>query len=256
MHPLWTKKLSVLSIVFSIALLGVNTTVFGRWHFHGGNVIDVSNEIKQIALKIKESDIAKELKNIAAYGKQYNETFKELQEIKIAVQDTLGSLRGLRNAAGGILDTPKQAKKEIEKLYSPSFIVEHPATSLKDYSLYIRQRESAEQEATLTRSNQIGQVNETIADETAKIMSDYSSGVISEQQKNLLLKSMLVQSKNSQALVNNQILLGEITQEAAETAENNVAEIAGKMQQTQITTDNNPETAERMKKVRLPELPR
>ena len=87
-------------------------------------------------------------------------------------------------------------------------------------------------------------------------MSDYSSGVISEQQKNLLLKSMLVQSKNSQALVNNQILLGEITQEAAETAENNVAEIAGKMQQIQITTDNNPETAERMKKVRLPELPR
>lgn len=183
MHPLWTKKLSVLSIVFSIALLGANTMVFGRWHFHGGNVIDVSNEIKQIALKIKESDIAKELKNIADYGKQYNETFKELQEIKIAVQDTLGSLRGLRNAAGGILDTPKQAKKEIEKLYSPSFIVEHPATSLKDYSLYIRQRETAEQESTLTRSNQIGQVNETIADETAKIMSDYSSGVISEQQK-------------------------------------------------------------------------
>ena len=79
MQTHWKKKIGILSIVFSIALLGANTTVFGRWHFHGGNVIDVSNEIKQIALKIKESDIAQELKNIADYGKQYNETIKELE---------------------------------------------------------------------------------------------------------------------------------------------------------------------------------
>ena len=96
----------------------------------------------------------------------------------------------LRSQQGNRGAVERESKKEIEKLYSPSFIVEHPATSLKDYSLYIRQRETAEQESTLTRSNQIGQVNETIADETAKIMSDYSSGVISEQQKNLLLKSV------------------------------------------------------------------
>lgn len=79
MHPLWTKKLSVLSIVFSIALLGANTTVFGRWHFHGGNVIDVSNEIKQIALKIKESDIAQELKILLTMG---NNTMKHLKNCK------------------------------------------------------------------------------------------------------------------------------------------------------------------------------
>ena len=62
MQTHWKKKIGILSIVFSIALLGANTTVFGRWHFHGGNVIDVSNEIKQILLTMG-SNTMKHLKN-------------------------------------------------------------------------------------------------------------------------------------------------------------------------------------------------
>lgn len=44
-----------------------------------------------------------------------------------------------------------------------------------------------------------------------KILSDYSKGVISEKQKELMLKALIATSKNTNAMLNNQVMVNAVT---------------------------------------------
>lgn len=246
-----TRNIKI-TIATCVCLLSVASSfAFG---FHGGTINDIQNRIKEEVLKLKDSEIAQKFNELKELQKTYNEQFKELAKYKEDINHTISNLRGLTKEAGGILDEPKKARNELKDLYTFEFLNDENNLTFKGVSSDIADKHEAENTSTFTRANQLNEITQDINAEMEKVMKDYSDGVISEQQKNLLLQSLLLQSKNANALTKNQMTLNTIYNDASQSAENKIATGVSKEQSFQLNTDE--AHKQRIKELQLNALPR
>lgn len=213
-----------LAIIAGVAVV-LATSAMARVHFHGGTIHDPRNEIKEKILNTKLDKISEQIK----IAKNNLETWtKPLDNIKAYGDDikrVMSDLNAFKKDTQGILHNEQQSIKE---LYNLKINDESTIGDLKREQQRLDRLHENEIIHTLERANNASEANEVINQQAQDILKQYNDGVISEQQKNAMLQSLLVLAKNNNAMVENQSFANELANHARQHSEEVTKQVMGK----------------------------
>ena len=247
--------ISVIFISF-IAIFIVFSTAEG-WRFRGGTVEDIINGIKQTVEKVKQSEIAQQYGVLKEYQKEYNSVLKELKSFGEEVQ-SLAHADIFDMKLDGILSAQNQTQKDIKARMMEIDFSKEGLTSetLKENGKRFDAVQEQEILNTVQRANQMQEFEESIQAQVDKILADRQAGVISETQKNLLLKSLLVQTKNANAIVANQAVINDSAELMRQRAEARIVQAIQMQNSFTIPDEDNEYHRKKLEEVQMDRLPR
>lgn len=204
----------------------VSSTAFA-WHFHGGNVRDFINEIKEKVETAKQSDIAKKVNDLKDLQKAYNANLKDLQKV---VTDSR-SLFDKPNYTKGMLNSDN-AKKELKDLYtikldgsSNNFF-----DSMHNEMDRVQNQALVERQQTVTVANDIERLNQEIAMQTKKINDmETNSSLYSEEQKKSALLVLQTKQEQLNGLLETQASMVDTSDVAITNMEHHIGEATSGM---------------------------
>ena len=184
------KKIFISGIIVSFIMFFSVFSIAEGWHFRGGTVEDIINGIKQTVEKVKQSEIAQQYGVLKEYQKEYNSVLKELKSFGEEVQ-SLAHADIFDMKLDGVLAAQNQTQKDIkDRMMEIDFSKEGlTSETLKENSKRFDAMQEQEILNTVQRANQMQDFETAIQTQVDKILADRQAGVISETQKNLLLKS-------------------------------------------------------------------
>ena len=109
---------------------------------------------------------------------------------------------------------------------------------------------------TVQRANQMQDFETAIQTQVDKILADRQAGVISETQKNLLLKSLLVQTKNANAIVSNQAAINDSAELMRQRAEARIVQAIQMQHSFAIPDEDNEYHRKKLEEAQMDRLPR
>ena len=109
---------------------------------------------------------------------------------------------------------------------------------------------------TVQRANQMQDFETAIQTQVDKILADRQAGVISETQKNLLLKSLLVQTKNANAIVANQAAINDSAELMRQRAEARIVQAIQMQHSFAIPDEDNEYHRKKLEEAQMDRLPR
>ena len=247
--------ISVIFISF-IILFGVFSTAEG-WRFRGGTVEDIINGIKQTVEKVKQSEIAQQYGILKEYQKEYNSVLKELKSFGEEVQ-TLTHADIFDMKLDGILSAQNQTQSDIkDRMMEIDFSKEGlTSNTLRENKNRFDAMQEQEILNTVQRANQMQEFEESIQAQVDKILADRQAGVSSETQKNLLLKSLLGQTKNANAIVANQAVINDSAELMRQRAEARIVQAIQMQNSFTIPDEDNEYHRKKLEEVQMDRLPR
>ena len=242
--------------IFFIMFFSVFNIAEG-WRFWDGTVEDIINGIKQTVNKVKQSEIAQQYGVLKEYQQEYNSVLKELKSFGEEVQ-TLTHADIFDIKLDGILSTQNQTQKDIkERMMEIDFSKEGlTSETLKENSKRFDAMQEQEILNTVQRANQMQDFETAIQTQVDKILADRQAGVISEMQKNLLLKSLLVQTKNANAIVANQAAINDSAALMRQRAEARIVQAIQMQHSFTTPEDDNEYHRKKLEEVQMDRLPR
>ena len=193
----------------------VSSTAFA-WHFHGGNVRDFINEIKEKVETAKQSDIAKKVNDL-----------KDLQKV---VTDSR-SLFDKLNYTKGILNSDN-AKKELKDLYTIKLdgSSDNFFNSIHNEMDRVQNQALVERQQTVTVANDIERLNQEIAMQTKKINDmETNSSLYSEEQKKSALLVLQTKQEQLNGLLETQASMVDTSDVAITNMEHHIGEATSGM---------------------------
>ena len=251
------KKPFIICIVISFLIIFSVFNIAEGWHFRGGTVEDIINGIKQTVEKVKQSEIAQQYGVLKDYQKEYNSVLKELKSFGEEVQ-TLTHADIFDMKLDGILSAQNQTQKDIkDRMMEIDFSKEGlTSDTLRENKNRFDAMQEQEILNTVQRANQMQEFEESIYAQVDKILADRQAGVISETQKNLLLKSLLVQTKNANAIVANQAAINDSSALMRQRAEARIVQAIQMQHSFTIPDENNEYHRKRLEEAQMDRLPR
>lgn len=235
------KIASVLGVSFMLS-----TTALA-W-FHGGTVHDVHNEIKQAVEKAKLGEIEGKIGKIKENMKTMNKPLENLAALRDDIQNSIGALNAFKKKTTGILNDEKNSLKE---LYTIKLADEATLTNLEKESKRLDALQEKEILQTIDTANDTSEAAVAVQNEVKKVRQEYSEGLISEQQKNVLLKGLAARMANVNAMNEAQSAANTMAADAREASERQMTAVIGKQYEFGIEGNQNKATSEQVAESRI-----
>ena len=212
-----SKKLIYIMATLTTTFV-ISSTAFA-WHFHGGNVRDFINEIKEKVETAKQSDIAKKVNDLKELQKAYNANLKDLQKV---VTDSR-SLFDKLNYTKGMLNSDN-AKKELKDLYTIKLdgSSDNFFNSMHNEMDRVQNQALVERQQTVTVANDIERLNQEIAMQT-------NSSLYSEEQKKSALLVLQTKQEQLNGLLETQASMVDTSDVAITNMEHHIGEATSGM---------------------------
>lgn len=207
----WKKIIIPVAVGF---LSVVIVTSFASAKFRGGSVIDVARVAKETQKVIEETKILSEITTLHDLQEEFFKVIDDLGQLENDVLTVVEEANILSNSVNGIIGAKNTYQAKVENLYSIDFLSNKYGNTPEAWKDN-HKRLSEAYENEYKNSIDVAQKSEDISSKIGllrdKILSDYSKGVISEKQKELMLKALLATSKNTNAMLNNQVMVNAVT---------------------------------------------
>lgn len=208
------KKLFIFLFLLLFGIAGIFRAEAWGWHFHGGNIEDIPNRIKQAIETAKQSEIVLQFK-------QLHDDYKDIMAVWKPFEKSVTSLYGFvfetihENPVSELLRTGDEIKEINKKLdvrtkanlnYKNAGHVNVPETREKNYDAWMKKHEE-EYIKTLSVSNQAEETSTKLSNFTKNILADKSGNAYASAQKRALLSVARNQAKNTATQLQAQSLI-------------------------------------------------
>ena len=243
------NKKTAIILLLVISTILTSTTVYARWHFKGGTVHDVINEVQEKILTAKEKYITNQVERIEELKRIAN---TKLSDITTPIQNITKELSVFKKETDSLLSyEPNRAKEELKNLYKINI-----NGSYADKLENVRDLQQLEIDTTLTKANAVQSDIQELQKEVDRINADYSAGIISEKQKIALLRAINAQMVNAKSLVESQRDMNEMSDDATRYNEQRIANSVISDQNLSLPGRNMDEMNKEAEKYRIKSLPR
>lgn len=204
------KKKVIISITAGLLSMIIATS-FASAKFRGGSVIDVARVAKETQKVVEETKILSEITTLRDLQEEF---FGYLGQVEKEVLTVVKEANILSNSVNGIIGAENTYQAKVENLYSIDFLSDKYGNTPEAWKAnHARLSEAYEKEYknSVDVAQKSADISSRIELQRDKILNDYSKGVISEKQKELMLKGLLATSKNTNAMLSNQVMVNAIT---------------------------------------------
>lgn len=251
------KKIIVISATVGLLSMMIVTSASAK--FRGGSVIDAARVVKEAQKVIEETNILAEITKIRDIREEIFSHFEDLALFKNSVLDIVKEANILSNSVNGIIGAEDSYKEKVESLYSIDFLTNKYGNTPEAWKdNYERLSEAYENEYKY--SVDVAQKSEDIISKVdlqrEKILKDYSKGIISEKQKELMLKALLVASKNANAMLNNQVIVNAITDDMRTRTKEKLVDAQRQYHSFGFVSADDPKHLKAIEENKITELPK
>ena len=250
------KKVIISAAVGLLSIMIV--TSFASAKFRGGSVIDAARVVKETQKVVEETKILSEITKIRELQEEFFNHFKHLGEFKNNVLQIAKEANILSNSVNGIIGGAGY-KDKVEELYSIDFLTNKYGNTPEAWKSN-QERLSKAYENEYKNSIDVAQKSEKISSQVdlqrEKILDNYSKGVISETQKELLLKALLATTKNTNAMLNNQVMVNAVTEDMQERTKEKMAAAQRQYHSFGFVSEDDPKHKKAIEENKITELPK
>ena len=207
------KKKVIISITVGLLSMIIATS-FASAKFRGGSVIDVARVAKETQKVVEETKILSEITTLRDLQEEFFGFIDDLGQVEKEVLTVVKEANILSNSVNGIIGAENTYQAKVENLYSIDFLSDKYGNTPEAWKAnHARLSEAYEKEYknSVDVAQKSADISSRIELQRDKILNDYSKGVISEKQKELMLKGLLATSKNTNAMLSNQVMVNAIT---------------------------------------------
>ena len=207
------KKKVIISITAGLLSMIIATS-FASAKFRGGSVIDVARVAKETQKVVEETKILSEITTLRDLQEEFFGFIDDLGQVEKEVLKVVKEANILSNSVNGIIGAENTYQAKVENLYSIDFLSDKYGNTPEAWKAnHARLSEAYEKEYknSVDVAQKSADISSRIELQRDKILNDYSKGVISEKQKELMLKGLLATSKNTNAMLSNQVMVNAIT---------------------------------------------
>ena len=207
------KKKVIISITAGLLSMVIATS-FASAKFRGGSVIDVARVAKETQKVVEETKILSEITTLRDLQEEFFGFIDDLGQVEKEVLTVVKEANILSNSVNGIIGAENTYQAKVENLYSIDFLSDKYGNTPEAWKAnHARLSEAYEKEYknSVDVAQKSADISSRIELQRDKILNDYSKGVISEKQKELMLKGLLATSKNTNAMLSNQVMVNAIT---------------------------------------------
>ena len=207
------KKKVIISITAGLLSMIIATS-FASAKFRGGSVIDVARVAKETQKVVEETIILSEITTLRDLQEEFFGFIDDLGQVEKEVLTVVKEANILSNSVNGIIGAENTYQAKVENLYSIDFLSDKYGNTPEAWKAnHARLSEAYEKEYknSVDVAQKSADISSRIELQRDKILNDYSKGVISEKQKELMLKGLLATSKNTNAMLSNQVMVNAIT---------------------------------------------
>lgn len=207
------KKKVIISITAGLLSMIIATS-FASAKFRGGSVIDVARVAKETQKVVEETKILSEITTLRDLQEEFFGFIDDLGQVEKEVLTVVKEANILSNSVNGIIGAENTYQAKVENLYSINFLSDKYGNTPEAWKAnHARLSEAYEKEYknSVDVAQKSADISSRIELQRDKILNDYSKGVISEKQKELMLKGLLATSKNTNAMLSNQVMVNAIT---------------------------------------------
>ena len=207
------KKKVIISITAGLLSMIIATS-FASAKFRGGSVIDVARVAKETQKVVEETKILSEITTLRDLQEEFFGFIDDLGQVEKEVLTVVKEANILSNSVNGIIGAENTYQAKVENLYSIDFLSDKYGNTPEAWKAnHARLSEAYEKEYknSVDVAQKSADISSRIELQRDKILNDYSKGVISEKQKELMLKGLLATSKNTNAMLSNQVMVNAIT---------------------------------------------
>lgn len=207
------KKKVIISITAGLLSMIIATS-FASAKFRGGSVIDVARVAKETQKVVEETKILSEITTLRDLQEEFFGFIDDLGQVEKEVLTVVKEANILSNSVNGIIGAENTYQAKVENLYSIDFLSDKYGNTPEAWKAnHARLSETYEKEYknSVDVAQKSADISSRIELQRDKILNDYSKGVISEKQKELMLKGLLATSKNTNAMLSNQVMVNAIT---------------------------------------------
>lgn len=207
------KKKVIISITAGLLSMIIATS-FASAKFRGGSVIDVARVAKETQKVVEETKILSEITTLRDLQEEFFGFIDDLGQVEKEVLTVVKEANILSNSVNGIIGAENTYQAKVENLYSIDFLSDKYGNTPEAWKTnHARLSEAYEKEYknSVDVAQKSADISSRIELQRDKILNDYSKGVISEKQKELMLKGLLATSKNTNAMLSNQVMVNAIT---------------------------------------------
>lgn len=252
------KKKIIIPVVASV-LAVMLVTSFASAKFKGGSVVDAARVIKEAQKVVEETKILADITKLKELREEFYSHLEDLGMFKNNVSSIVKEANILSDSVNGLIGDQDTYKESVESLYSIDFLTEKYGNTPEAWKAN-RERLTAAYESEYKNSIQVAQKSEDIISkidrQRAEILDNYSKGVISETQKELLLKGLLVTSKNTNAMLNNQVMVNAITDNMQERTKEKLGDAQRQYHSFGFVSKDDPKHQKAIEENKISELPR
>lgn len=207
------KKKVIISITAGLLSMIIATS-FASAKFRCGSVIDVARVAKETQKVVEETKILSEITTLRDLQEEFFGFIDDLGQVEKEVLTVVKEANILSNSVNGIIGAENTYQAKVENLYSIDFLSDKYGNTPEAWKAnHARLSEAYEKEYknSVDVAQKSADISSRIELQRDKILNDYSKGVISEKQKELMLKGLLATSKNTNAMLSNQVMVNAIT---------------------------------------------
>lgn len=207
------KKKVIISITAGLLSMIIATS-FASAKFRGGSVIDVARVAKETQKVVEETKILSEITTLRDLQEEFFGFIDDLGQVEKEVLTVVKEANILSNSVNGIIGAENTYQAKVENLYSIDFLSDKYGNTPEAWKAnHARLSEAYEKEYknSVDVAQKSADISSRIELQRDKILNNYSKGVISEKQKELMLKGLLATSKNTNAMLSNQVMVNAIT---------------------------------------------
>ena len=252
----WKKIIISVAVGF---LSVVIVTSFASAKFRGGSVIDVARVAKETQKVIEETKILSEITTLHDLQEEFFKVLDDLGQLENDVLTVVEEANILSNSVNGIIGAQNTYQAEVENLYSIDFLSNKYGNTPEAWKDN-HQRLSEAYENEYKNSIDVAQKSEDISSkidlQRDKILSDYSKGVISEKQKELILKALLATSKNTNAMLNNQVMVNAVTDDMRTRTKEKLSDAQRQYHSFGFISADDPKHKKAIEENKITELPK
>ena len=207
------KKKVIISITAGLLSMIIATS-FASAKFRGVSVIDGARVAKETQKVVEETKILSEITTLRDLQEEFFGFIDDLGQVEKEVLTVVKEANILSNSVNGIIGAENTYQAKVENLYSIDFLSDKYGNTPEAWKAnHARLSEAYEKEYknSVDVAQKSADISSRIELQRDKILNDYSKGVISEKQKELMLKGLLATSKNTNAMLSNQVMVNAIT---------------------------------------------
>ena len=251
------KKIIILVITGLLSMMIVTSIAVAK--FRGGSVIDVARVVKETQKVVEETNILVEITRIKDLQKEFFGNFADLTQFKNNVLTIVKDANILSNSGNGIIGPENTYPAKVESLYNIDFLTNKYGNTPEAWranSERLAEAYENEYKNSIDVAQKSGDISSKVDLQREKILEDYATGVISERQKELLLKGLLVTIKNTNGMLNNQVMVNAITDDMQTRTKEKLGDAQRQYHSFGFVSADDPKHQKAIEENKITELPK